>query len=126
MAIAPSLVAAVAGAAIAGAGNGTEAVAVRTLLQEEAQEGWMALVMSFTESVSEAVPGAGIALGGAIAALAGARAAIGVTGVASLGIAALVWVMLRPTGSEAGAVAPAIQANDAGQPGFVEAGSRGQ
>jgi predicted MFS family arabinose efflux permease len=126
MSIAPSLALAVAGAAVAGAGNGTEVVAVRTLLQEEAEEGWMAMIMSFTESIIEAVPGVGIALGGAIAAMAGPRVALAVAAAGSLGIAVLAWVMLRPSSVERGKLAPTVQANEAPSNGLVQAASRDQ
>jgi MFS family permease len=96
MAVAPTLWVAIAGAAIAGVGNGVESVAGRTALQEEVDEGWMAVMMSVNESMFELVPGVGILLGGAIAALAGPRAALGVAGLGSLVVMVAVWVALRP------------------------------
>src|SRR5262249_52486837 len=51
MAAAPSLALAICGAALAGTGNGVEAVAARTTLQEQVQPEWMALIMSLNESV---------------------------------------------------------------------------
>ena len=50
---------AIAGAAIAGVGNGVESVAGRTALQEEVEEGWMAVMMSVNESMFELIPGSG-------------------------------------------------------------------
>ena len=73
MAAAPSLAVAIVGAAIAGVGNGVESVAVRTALQEEVEEQWMAMMMSLYEALFQSVPGVGIVIGGAITAL-GARA----------------------------------------------------
>jgi Major Facilitator Superfamily len=96
MGIAPSLAVAIAGSVVAGVGNGIHAVSSRTALQEAVRERWMALMMSLNESIFQAVPGAGILLGGAIAALAGPRAALGAGGIGSLGIAIAVWVILRP------------------------------
>jgi MFS family permease len=96
MAVAPALWAAIVGAAIAGVGNGIESVAGRTALQEEVEEGWMTVMMSFNESMFELIPGLGILLGGAIAALAGPRAALGVAGLGSLAVMVAVWVVLRP------------------------------
>ena len=96
MALAPALWVAIAGAAIAGVGNGVESVAGRTALQEEVEEGWMAVMMSVNESMFELIPGLGILLGGAIAALAGPRAALGVAGLGSLVVMVAVWVALRP------------------------------
>src|SRR6202008_712203 len=77
MAIAPTLAGAIGGAAFAGIGNGVEAVAARTALQEATQERWMALMMSLNESMFQSVPGAGILLGGALAALGSPRTGAG-------------------------------------------------
>ena len=71
MAFAPTLVPALVGAAVAGCGNGIEAVAARTTLQEHVEPQWMALIMSLNESMYQAVPGGGIIIGGVLAALAG-------------------------------------------------------
>jgi len=81
---------------VAGAGNGVEVVAARTAVQEQTEAAWMALVMSFSESLSEAMPGIGILLGGAIAALATPRAALATAGGGALVIAAFVWAMVTP------------------------------
>jgi predicted MFS family arabinose efflux permease len=96
MAVAPSLATAIVGAVIAGIGNGVQLVAVRTALQEAAPERWMALMVSLNESIFQAVPGAGILLGGAIASLAGPRAALGTGAAGSLAVAVAIWVKLRP------------------------------
>jgi hypothetical protein len=96
MAGATVLAVAIVGAAIAGAGNGIEAVAQRTALQEQVEERWMALIMSLNESVYQAVPGAGIVLGGVLTALAGPRVALAVAGIGSIAVTAVVWVVLRP------------------------------
>ena len=53
-------------------------------------------MMSLNESMFQAIPGVGIVLGGAIAALAGPRAALGVAGLGSLVVMVAVWVALRP------------------------------
>jgi predicted MFS family arabinose efflux permease len=94
MAVAPSLVVATVGATLAGVGNGIQVVSVRTALQEAVSERWMALVLSLNESMFQAVPGAGIVIGGAIAAIAGARVALGVAAVGSLAVAATMWIKL--------------------------------
>jgi hypothetical protein len=96
MAIAPSLGLAVTGAVVAGIGNGVEAVAARTALQERIEESWMALMMSFNESMFQIVPGGGIVLGGAISALAGPRPALAAAGAGSLMVGLLSWLALRP------------------------------
>ena len=96
MAIAPSLGIAMVGAVIAGVGNGVQVVAVRTALQEAIPERWMALILSLNESIFQAVPGAGILLGGAIAWLAGPRVALAAGAAGSLAVALAMWVKLRP------------------------------
>jgi MFS family permease len=96
MAAAPSLGVAVAGAAVAGLGNGVEAVASRTALQEPVEDRWMSLVMSFNESMWQVVPGVGIALGGAITTLAGPRPALAAGGAGALIVALVAWVTLGP------------------------------
>ena len=97
MAVAPSIAVAVVGAALGGFGNGIEAVAAQTALQEYTPQRWMALVMSLNQSITEAGPGLGILLGGVIAALTSARLAFAVAGAGSLAFAVAVWVLLRPS-----------------------------
>jgi MFS family permease len=96
MGFAPTVAVAVAGAVVAGIGNGVWAVAARTALQEKVDDSWMALVMGFNESIFQVVPGVGIALGGAIAALAGPRAALAAGGAGALVVAFVARLMLRP------------------------------
>ena len=96
MAAAPTIAVGVVGSAIAGTGNGVEAVAVRTALQEQIDSQWMALMMSFNESLAQSVPGLGILLGGAIATVVSSRAALGVGGIGGALAAAAAWVLLAP------------------------------
>jgi len=96
MASAPVLWIAIVAAAVAGLGNGIEAVASRTALQEEVQPQWMALMMSFNESMLELIPGLGILVGGTIAGVAGPRATLAIGGIGSLIVTAAIWVVLRP------------------------------
>lgn len=96
LAAAPSLWPALAGAALGGAGNSIEFVAVRTVIQERTTEMWMALMMSFNDSVSELAPGVGIVLGGVITALSGPRIAFAIAAGGSLVFGAVVAVVLRP------------------------------
>jgi Transmembrane secretion effector len=96
MAAAPSLGVAIFGAVLGGIGNGVEAVAARTLLQEEVEQRWMALMMSFNESLFQAVPGAGIVIGGAITALANPRVALVVAGAGALAVGLAAWFVLEP------------------------------
>jgi predicted MFS family arabinose efflux permease len=112
MAAAPVLAVAIAGAAIAGVGNGVMFVAGRTALQEAVDGPWMALMMSLNESIIQGVPGAGILIGGALAAASGPRAALALGGVGALATGGAVWLILRRaaatrTGSPAAAAAPA-------------------
>ena len=96
MAVAPSIAIAIVGSALAGVGNGTEVVAVRTELQEQVAPEWMALMMSFNESLTQLVPGLGILLGGAITALATTRVALAVGGIGGLLATAAAGILLRP------------------------------
>ncbi len=95
MALAPSLGVAIAGAAIAGVGNGTVFVASRTTLQEAVRPDWMALMMSLTESIIQGLPGAGILIGGTLAAVAGPRAALALGAAGSVVVGFAVWLGLR-------------------------------
>lgn len=96
MALAPSLAVALVGAAVAGVGNGVEAVAARTALQEQVDESWMALMMSFNEAMFQIMPGVGIVVGGAISALAGPRPALAAAAGGSLIVAIVSWLVLQP------------------------------
>jgi hypothetical protein len=98
MAAAPTIVVAAAGAAVGGIGNGIEAVAARTALQEHVGHTWMARIMSFTESVNDIAYGPGIAIGGAVATLANPRIAIAVGGIGALLVSAVMFVALSSLG----------------------------
>ena len=97
MALAPSVAVAIIGAVFGGASNGIEMVASRTALQERTDSGWMAIVMGLNESLAQATPALGILLGGAIAAVANPRVALGVSAVGAFGFTVAAWVALgRP------------------------------
>lgn len=96
MALSPTIAVAVAGAAIGGAGNGVEAVAQRTALQEQVGDSWMARIMSFNESAGDLAYGPGIAIGGAAAAMLGPRAAIVIGGVGAIVVSAVMLAALAP------------------------------
>lgn len=98
MAAAPTLSVAVVGSAIAGVGNGIQIVAFRTALQEATPEGWMAMMLSFNESIFQAVPGIGILLGGALAATSGARVALAVAAAGSAVLGVAMWLGLAGAG----------------------------
>jgi len=97
MTVAPSLIVALCGSAVAGAGNSVEWVAWRTAIQERTPDRWMALMMSLADSMSMLAPGVGIVAGGVIAQLTSSRAAFGVAAVASLLFAVVVPLAFRKT-----------------------------
>jgi MFS family permease len=99
MAAAPTLAVAIVGAALAGVGNGVESVAVRTALQEEVKEQWMALMMSLYEALFQSVPGAGMLIGGAITALWSPRAALAVAGAGAVAVTVTAWFVLAGLGT---------------------------
>lgn len=96
MAIAPTLAVALIGAAVGGIGNGVEAVAARTALQEHVEADWMAMIMSLNESMFQAMPGAGILIGGVVTALTSPRVALAVAAVGALTVSLVAWALLRP------------------------------
>lgn len=98
MAAAPSLAVAIVGAALGGIGNGVESVAARTAIQEEASEGWMAMMMSLYEALFQSVPGAGMLIGGGITALGSPRTALAVAGAGSLAVTVAAWFALTGLG----------------------------
>jgi MFS family permease len=106
MALSPTLTVALLCAALAGSGNGIEAVAARTALQERVEAGWMTLMMSLNESMFQAVPGAGILLGGALAAIGSPRLALAVAGTGALAVTAAAWIVLRPDTTSGPPAAP--------------------
>ncbi len=95
MTAAPSLIVALCGAAVAGAGNSVEWVAWRTAIQERTPDRWMALMMSLADSMSMLAPGIGIIAGGLITQFASSRAAFGVASGGSLLFAVAVPVTFR-------------------------------
>ena len=90
----------------AGMGNGVESVAVRTALQEEVEEQWMALMMSLYEALFQSVPGVGMLIGGGITALGSPRTALAVAGAGSLAITAAAWFALAGSGSAPSVAGP--------------------
>jgi MFS family permease len=108
MGVAPTIVIAALGSAVAGAGNGVLPIAGQTALQEHAKPEWMAVVMSLNDSVWQAFPGIGILVGGAVAQINGPRMALILAGAGSAVIAAAVPLVLRPSlgGSDDGSGAP--------------------
>lgn len=97
VAVAPTIVVAVIGSIIGGAGNGTSGGAIRTALQEYTARRWMNLMMSFSESLAQAAPGLGFVLGGVLAAVADPRVAMAVAAFGSLAYTVATWTLLRTT-----------------------------
>jgi MFS family permease len=95
MAVAPSLIVALIGSAIGGAGNSVEWVAWRTATQERTPERWMALMTSLTDSMAMLAPGVGIIAGGLLAEFASSRVAFGVAAGGSFLFSALVPLAFR-------------------------------
>jgi MFS family permease len=95
MAVAPSLVVALIGSAIGGAGNSIEWVAWRTATQERTPERWMALMTSLTDSVAMLAPGIGIIVGGLLAQFASSRVAFGVAAAGCFLFVAMVPLAFR-------------------------------
>ena len=95
LAAAPTLILALCGAVLAGAGNSVEWVAWRTAIQERTPDRWMALLMSLSDSLSMLAPGVGIVAGGLIAQFASSRTAFGVASVGSLLFAVAVPIAFR-------------------------------
>ncbi len=95
-AAAPGIAVAVVGSVVGGFGNGVGSVAERTMLQDYTPRRWMSLMMSLNESLSQAMPGLGFVLGGAITALADPRLALAVGAVGSVVFTAAAWIVLSP------------------------------
>jgi MFS family permease len=96
IAAAPTIVVAVIGSALGGAGNGAGGIAIRTMLQEYTPQRWMSLMMSLLESLGQAAPGLGFVLGGVLSAITDPRLALAVAGFGSLVYAVAVGWALRP------------------------------
>lgn len=89
MAVAPNLALACAGAAVGGAGNGVQWVALVSAVQDLTKPAMQARVMSVLESSGAAMPGVGFVLGGLVAALVGTRATFLMAGAGVLAIVAI-------------------------------------
>jgi MFS family permease len=86
MAAAPSLALACAAAALGGAGNGVQWVALVSAVQDLTKPSMQARVMSVLESSGAAMPGVGFLIGGLIAATVGTRAAFLAAGAGVMAI----------------------------------------
>jgi hypothetical protein len=95
MAAAPSIGVAIAGAAIAGCGNGVWVVAYRTDFQERLPQRLMTVMIGLAEALGQAMIGVGIVVGGAVSAIAGPRAAFAVAAAGAFAFAGAAWSLLR-------------------------------
>jgi len=95
MAAAPALWLGLAGCFLGGAGNGVYYVSVVQALQERIPDDLQARVMSLLESTTAGAYGVGFLAGGAIAAAADARLALGLAGAGVLVAAAAIVALLR-------------------------------
>jgi MFS family permease len=120
MAAAPTIVVAVAGAAVGGFGNGIMAVATQTALQEYTEQRWMALVMSLNQSITQAAPGFGILLGGLITTLFDPRVAFAVAGTGAVIYAIVVWLVFRPSAMPEPMIEPELAAEPLADAGAIE------
>lgn len=93
---APTIIVAVIGSALGGAGNGSGAMAARTMLQEYTSRRWMSVTMGLNESIAQAAPGIGFVLGGLLASVANPRVAFAVAAAGSLVYVGAVWRALAP------------------------------
>ena len=95
MAAAGTLALACGLAVVGGAGNGVQWVALVTAVQEVTDADLQARVVGLVESAGAAMPGVGFVLGGAVASLAGPRAAFVVAGAGVLAVLAVMSVVVR-------------------------------
>jgi predicted MFS family arabinose efflux permease len=93
--VAPDIYVACAIAAVGGAANGVQWVALTTLIQEATEIDYQVRVMAVFESLTTASPGIGFVLGGAIAVLVSPRVAFVVAAAGTLAVVAGV-ALARP------------------------------
>jgi MFS family permease len=97
MAVAPGLVVALVGAALAGVANGMLSTAFMTETQDRTPQGWMAMVTTLLQSIRQISPGLGIVLGGLLASAGSSRLALAVAGAGCLLFALATFVLLSPS-----------------------------
>jgi predicted MFS family arabinose efflux permease len=106
LAVAPGLVVALIGAALAGIANGMLSTAFMTETQDRTPTDWMALVTTLLQSIRQISPGLGIVLGGLLASAGSSRLAFAVAGAGCLAFALATFVLLSPRQIAAGPPAP--------------------
>jgi MFS family permease len=113
MSVAGTLAVACAAAALGGAGNGVQWVAVMSTVQGLTNERFQARVAGLLESISVAMPGIGFVLGGLITEFLDARAGFAVAGFGVLTVLLIAVPLLRGadwSGSDSGGPAAAGEA----------------
>jgi MFS family permease len=118
LAVAPGLVVALVGAALAGIANGMLSTAFMTETQDRTPRDWMALVTTLMQSIRQISPGLGILIGGVLASAGSSRLAFAFAGVGCLLFAIATFVVLSPRRLAAGAARRAEQlaVDDVGAP----------
>jgi MFS family permease len=118
LAVAPDLIVALVGAALAGIANGVLSTAFMTETQDRTPKDWMALVTTLLQSIRQISPGIGILIGGVLASAGSSRLAFAVAGVGCLLFAVATFVLLSPGRRVAGAAHRALplSADDIGAP----------
>jgi macrolide resistance protein len=92
--LAPSIGYVIPAAAVGGLGNGIVVVAGRSALQELVEAQWLVRITGLSESIQQAAPGVGYLLGGAVTAIAGARAGLLVAAGGGLFVTAMIRLAL--------------------------------
>ena len=120
MAAAPTLAVACGAAALGGAGNGVQWVAVVSAVQELTIDEMQARVISVLESVGAAMPGVGFVLGGVIATVLDPRAVFVIAGIGVFAIVAVSIPLLGRKWASDGAVTGSPGGLDAAEEIMVE------
>jgi hypothetical protein len=118
LAIAPDLIVALIGAAMAGIANGMLSTAFMTETQDRTPKDWMALVTTLLQSIRQISPGLGIMIGGVLASAGSSRLAFAVAGAGCLLFAMATFVLLSPQRRAAGEArrAGSLPVDDLGGP----------
>jgi MFS family permease len=95
MAVADTITAACAAAAVGGIGNGVQWVALMSAVQELTASRYQARVVGLLESIGRVMPGVGFLIGGVIAQLLNPRASFVTAGIGALTVLVVAVPLLR-------------------------------